>query len=269
MTMKIPIYQADAFASGVFRGNPAAICPLDKWLPDELMQNIAAENNLSETAFIVKEPEGYRIRWFTPSTEVELCGHATLATAHIFYEHLGFDQPDLKFQSRSGWLKISRQTDGSITLDFPANKPVPVTEIPEGIFEGLRIQPAPLFRGAWDYLVLLENQAAIEALNPDFNKLAKTKGRGIIVTAKGDEADFVSRCFYPQCGINEDPVTGSAHTILVPFWSERLNKTKMKAIQLSSRRGNLDCELAGDRVLMSGHAVTYMKGEIEIKAHLG
>ena len=267
--MKIPIYQADAFASGVFRGNPAAICPLDQWLPDELLQNIAAENNLSETAFIVQEPEGYRIRWFTPSTEVDLCGHATLATAHVFYEHLGFDQPGLKFQSKSGWLKIARQADGRITMDFPANKPTPVTEVPAGIFEGLKIAPAPVFRGAWDYLVLLENQAAIEALDPDFNTLAKAPCRGIIVTSKGDQVDFVSRCFYPQSGINEDPVTGSAHTIMVPFWSEKLGKTKMKAIQLSSRRGNLECELVGDRVLMSGHAVTYMKGEIEIQAHLG
>ena len=266
--MKIPIYQADAFTSGVFRGNPAAFCPLDQWLPDELLQNIAAENNLSETAFVVNEPDGYRIRWFTPATEVDLCGHATLATAHIFFSHLGFEQPNLQFQSRSGWLKIKKQPDGRITLDFPANKPQPVTEVPKGLFEGLKIKPAPLFRGAWDYLVLLNNQREIETLDPDFTVLAQTEGRGVIVTAKGDNVDFVSRCFYPQSGINEDPVTGSAHTIMVPFWAEKLGKNKLTAMQLSSRKGNLECEYAGDRVLMSGHAVTYMKGEIEIQEAL-
>jgi PhzF family phenazine biosynthesis protein len=265
--MKIPIYQADAFASGLFRGNPAAICPLDHWLPDELLQSIAAENNLSETAFVVKESDGYRIRWFTPAAEVDLCGHATLAAAHVFYSHLGFDRPQLNFQSRSGWLRITRQPDERITLDFPVNKPITVTEVPEGIFEGLNIQPVPVFRGAWDYLVLLPNQTAIEELKPNFNTLAKAKCRGIIATAKGDQADFVSRCFYPQSGINEDPVTGSAHTIMIPFWAEKLGKTKMKAIQLSSRRGHLDCELVGDRVLISGHAVTYMTGEIQIETN--
>lgn len=262
--MKIPIYQADAFTDALFGGNPAAVCPLQEWLSDALLQQIAAENNLSETAYLLKENNDYHIRWFTPGTEVKLCGHATLASAHILFTVLGHKGDTIIFHSKSGPLKVSKRSNGQLMLDFPANTPEPVTEVPAGLFEGLGIAPAPVFKTSFDYMVVLPSQKAIEALTPDFKKLAQTPCRGVIATAAGDEADFVSRCFYPQSGVDEDPVTGSAHTIMVPYWAKQLNKTSMKAIQLSKRRGCLDCELSGDRVLMSGYAVTYLKGEIEV-----
>jgi PhzF family phenazine biosynthesis protein len=262
--MKIPIYQADAFTDRLFGGNPAAICPLEDWLTDEKMQQIATENNLSETAFLVKDNNDYHIRWFTPGVEVKLCGHATLASAHILFNYLGHGSDTLIFHSKSGPLKVTKLADGKLMLDFPANKPERVTDIPIGIFEGLGIDDAPVFKTSFDYMVVLPSQKIIEALNPDFKTLSQAPCRGVITTAMGDDADFVSRCFYPQSGIDEDPVTGSAHTIMIPYWAEQLSKTKMKAIQLSKRRGYLDCELAGDRVLMSGNAVMFLKGEIEI-----
>ncbi|MFT3933451.1 MAG: PhzF family phenazine biosynthesis protein [Chitinophagaceae bacterium] len=262
--MTIPIYQADAFTDKLFGGNPAAVCPLNDWLSDELLQKIAVENNLSETAYLVKDNNDYHIRWFTPGTEVKLCGHATLASAHILFTILGHKGDTIIFHSKSGPLKVTKRNDGKLMLDFPANPPEQVTDVPAGIFEGLGIDPSPVFKTSFDYMVVLPSQKAIEALKPDFKTLAQTPCRGVIATAKGDDADFVSRCFYPQSGIDEDPVTGSAHTITVPYWAKQLNKTSMKAIQLSARRGYLDCELAGDRVLMSGTAVTYLRGEIEI-----
>ena len=259
--MKLPIYKADAFTNKLFGGNPAAVCPLEEWLPDELMQQLAVENNLSETVFFVKEDDHYRIRWFTPGTEVKLCGHATLASAHIFYTELGYTNDTILFNSLSGMLKVTRKEEGKYMLDFPSNPPQPVDEVPNGMFDGLGISPCPVFKTSFDYMVVLPSQKDVEALSPDFKTLATVKARGVIATAKGDEADFVSRCFYPQSGIDEDPVTGSAHTIMVPYWAKELNKTSMKAIQLSKRKGYLDVELAGDRVLMSGNVVTYMKGE--------
>ncbi|MEP7279624.1 MAG: PhzF family phenazine biosynthesis protein [Bacteroidota bacterium] len=262
--MKIPIYQADAFTNNLFGGNPAAICLLQDWLSDELMQQIAIENNLSETAFLVKDGKDYQIRWFTPGTEVKLCGHATLASAHILFTLLGHPGDSIIFHSKSGPLTVSKIENGKLMLNFPTNIPEPVKEIPFGIFEGLGIESAPVFKTSFDYMVVLPSEKIISLLTPDFKVLAKTPCRGVIVTAPGDEADFVSRCFYPQSGIDEDPVTGSAHTILVPYWAAQLNKTRLQAIQLSRRRGHLDCTLSGDRVLMSGHAVTYLKGEIEI-----
>ena len=262
--MKIPIYQADAFTDTLFGGNPAAVCPLQQWLSDELLQQIAVENNLSETAYLLKEGKDYHIRWFTPGTEVNLCGHATLASAHIIFTQLGHEGDTIIFHSKSGPLKVSQCSNGKLMLDFPANIPELVTEAPTGIFEGLGIAAAPVFKTSFDYMVVLPSQKAVEALTPDFKKLAQTPCRGVIATAAGEEADFVSRCFYPQSGIDEDPVTGSAHTIMVPYWAQQLNKKNMKAIQLSKRRGHLDCELAGDRVLMSGNAVTYLRGEIEV-----
>jgi len=263
--MKIPIYQADAFTEKLFGGNPAAICPLEDWLPEETMQHIALENNLSETAFLVKDNnDDYHIRWFTPGVEVKLCGHATLASAHILFNYIGHDSDTLIFHSKSGPLKVTKLSDGKLKLDFPANKAEQVKDIPRGLFEALSIEPAPVFKTSFDYMVVLPSQKVIEVLNPDFKTLALIPCRGIITTAKGEDVDFVSRCFYPQSGIDEDPVTGSAHTIMVPYWADKLGKTKMKAIQLSKRRGYLDCELAGDRVLMSGRAVMYLKGEIEI-----
>lgn len=262
--MKLPIYVVDAFTNNLFGGNPAAVCPLDAWLPDDLMQKLAAENNLAETVFFVKEGDRYRIRWFTPAVEVKLCGHATLASAHIFYTELGYTKDEILFDSLSGVLRVTKKSEGVYTLDFPADHPQPLSEYPPEIFEGLKISKAEVYKGAFDYMIVLSSQQEIEALQPDMKTIAKIKARGVIATAKGDEADFVSRCFFPQSGIDEDPVTGSAHTSTVPFWAKKFGKNNLKAIQLSKRRGYLDCELKGDRVLMSGNAVTYMKGEYNI-----
>jgi len=258
---KYPVYKVDAFTSHLFGGNSAAVCPLDKWLPDEIMQKLGAENNLAETTFIVKEEDGYRIRWFTPAVEVKLCGHATLATAHIFYTELGYNEPEILFNSLSGVLKVSRKAEGAYTLDFPTDELQPVETPPGEIFEGLGVKPTQVFKTSFDYLVVLDDQETVEALTPDFKILSSVKARGVVVTAKGKEVDFVSRCFFPQSGIDEDPVTGSAHTATTPFWAKQLNKTKLKAVQLSKRRGYLECELMGERVLISGSAVTYLKGE--------
>ncbi|MFT4024667.1 MAG: PhzF family phenazine biosynthesis protein [Flavihumibacter sp.] len=260
--MLLPIYIADAFTDRLFGGNPAAVIPLETWLPDTRMQAIAMENNLSETVFFVKEGNGFRIRWFTPATEVKLCGHATLASAHILYTELGYMADTIHFDSLSGPLTV-RQSEQGITLDFPANPPEE-TDPPAGLFDALKIAPALVFKSSFDYMVLLDNQGAIEALQPDFSALAKIPARGVICTAKGNKADFVSRCFYPQSGINEDPVTGSAHTVTVPFWATQLNKNILQAEQLSARGGQLRCEWQNDRVLMTGTAVTYLKGSIEI-----
>ncbi len=262
--MTIPIYQADAFTAELFGGNPAAVCPLKEWLSDELMQQIAVENNLSETAFLVKENNDYHIRWFTPGTEVALCGHATLASAHILFTQLQHASNTITFHSKSGPLQVTKQDNGQLTLNFPANPPQPVTEVPAGIFDGLGIAPAPVFKTSFDYMVVLPSQKIVEGLAPDFKTLSQTPCRGVIATAAGEEVDFVSRCFYPQSGIDEDPVTGSAHTIMVPYWAAQLKKNTLTAIQLSKRRGLLQCELKDDRVLMSGHAVTYLKGTIEV-----
>lgn len=278
------IYQIDAFAKDFFQGNPAAVVPLQEWLPDDLMQRIAMENNLAETAFFVPEGENYVIRWFTPTVEVALCGHATLASGLVLFEHLGYKGDLIRFRSlKSGILEVSRgrgpaagvsgagksaagaagSAPGLLTLNFPAGAPQPVDPASLGvIFEGLGLPPQPLFKGPFDYMVVLDNPEAVAALQPDFRRLAAAPGRGVVVTAPGDESDFVSRCFFPQSGIDEDPVTGSAHTMLVPYWAERLGKQRLSAIQLSARRGWLDCQLAGDRVYLSGYAKTFMKGEI-------
>ncbi|HRP58152.1 PhzF family phenazine biosynthesis protein [Agriterribacter sp.] len=260
--MTIPIYQADAFTEKTFGGNPAAVCSLKEWLPDALMQNIALENNLAETAFIVAENNGYRIRWFTPTVEVDLCGHATLAAAHIFFNHLQYKQKEIGFHSKSGLLKVIRQKNGQLTLDFPCDHFEKATAIPPAIEEGLKIDVTEVYKGRFDYMVVANSQQTVENLQPDFKTLATVKSRGVLVTAPGKESDFVSRCFFPQSGIDEDPVTGSAHTLLTPYWAGTLGRNRLTAIQLSARRGYLDCELSGNRVLMSGYAVTYMKGEI-------
>jgi len=254
------IYQVDAFTDSLFAGNPAAVCPLDEWLPDELMQKLGMENNLAETAFFVKLDDGsYHIRWFTPTVEVDLCGHATLASAYVLFNELGYADNVIRFQSKSGELMVTRNGD-MITLDFPANPPA-VVEVPEGLLEGLKISSGKVMFGGWDYVVVLDSQEAVEQLDPDFLTLGKVKARGFTSTAKGNDVDFVSRSFFPQSGINEDPVTGSAHTIVTPYWSKELDKTKLTAKQLSSRGGFLLCELKGDRVLMSGKGKLYMKGE--------
>lgn len=262
--MKIPIYQVDAFTDKMFGGNPAAICPLNEWLPDDLLQQIGNENNLSETAFLVKDGKDYHIRWFTPTVEVDLCGHATLASAKIIFHEWNFPGEEIIFHSKSGILKVKKEINGKLTLNFPNNKPFVVYNPPAGMLEALRLPEAIVYKGPFDYMVIVESQQEVEALQPDFKLLAQFECRGIVVTAPGNESDFVSRCFYPQSGIDEDPATGSAHTVMTPYWAERLGKNKLSAIQLSPRRGYFECELADDRVLMSGYAVIYMRGEITL-----
>ena len=258
----IPVFVVDAFASNPFEGNPAAICPLAEWLPDGLMQQIAMENNLSETAFTVPYEDAWQIRWFTPTVEVDLCGHATLAAAHVFYTMLGHTDPAIRFFSKSGWLTVYRSAEG-LTLDFPADHATPV-EMDEQIIRGLGIRPVSLWKGTYDYMAVLENEQQVRELRPDFSILASIKARGILVTARGEQIDFVSRCFFPPAGVNEDPVTGSAHCLLTPFWGHHLNRTRMDAVQLSDRKGYLRCEWKGDRVWMTGSARIYLKGEIFI-----
>ncbi len=259
--MKIPIYQVDAFTDRLFAGNPAAVCPLDFWLENELLQQIAQENNLSETAFLVPRNETYEIRWFTPVAEVKLCGHATLASAHVLFNHLGFKGNTIRFHSRdSGELTVTRK-EKLLTLNFPKDDLQPALP-PEGLLEALGKKPAEIWKGGSDYLLYYPAQEDIEELNPDFFKLKKVEARGIIVTAPGYECDFVSRFFGPAVGVNEDPVTGSAHTSLTPFWAHRLNQIEFDAQQLSGRGGQLHCQLAGERVLISGQARNYLTGTI-------
>jgi PhzF family phenazine biosynthesis protein len=261
--MKIKLFQVDAFTDRVFGGNPAAVCIIDEWLEDELMQNIAAENNLSETAFAVKIDSAYEIRWFTPNSEVDLCGHATLASAHVLYKHYHFPGDKIIFQSRTrGELAVLREGE-FLTLDFPADPPVKI-DGPQKLIDAIGKLPAESFRGNSDYLLVYDTQKDIEDISPDFTLLAEIDLRGIIVTAPGNETDFVSRFFAPKLEINEDPVTGSAHTTLTPFWSGRLHKKALTATQLSRRRGDLKCKLLNSRVHITGKAVTFLVGEIEI-----
>jgi len=259
--MTIPIYQADAFTSSLFGGNPAAICPLDKWLPDETMQKIASENNLAETAFFVPEGDGYKLRWFTPEFEIDLCGHATLASAHIIFTELGYTKESIHFETlKAGTLTVSRAGD-KYTMDFPSRPPI-VIEVPNGLVEALGgKEPKSILRSR-DYFLVYDNEEDITELSPDFTALSKFDTVGFIVTARGNNSDFVSRFFAPGAGIPEDPVTGSAHCNLIPYWADKLGKNKLHAYQLSARKGELWCELKGERVLMSGNAVTYLKGEI-------
>lgn len=255
-------YQVDAFADQVFKGNPAAIVPLDKWLTDDLMQNIAEENNLSETAFFVKENGRYHIRWFTPEEEVDLCGHATLAAAFVINKYIEPDNTTILFNSKSGHLSVEVK-DHLFILDFPTDT-LEETSPQEGLLEslGLSSDNVEVYRGKDDYLVIVEHQHQVEALDPDLAILNKINSRGVIVTAPGKEVDFVSRCFFPRCGIPEDPVTGSAHTTMIPYWAQKLIKTKMTARQISRRTGDLQCEYLDDRVKIGGRAVLYAIGEI-------
>jgi len=257
------MYQIDAFANAVFKGNPAAVCILDNWLDADLMQRIAAENNLAETAFAVKRDADYEIRWFTPTTEVALCGHATLATAHVLFNHLDFKGSTIQFFSRhSGHLSVTKNGE-FLTLDFPSDT-IKEVNAPREILDAFQLKPERVFQGGTDYMLLFRNQQEIEQMDPDMALLKKFKARGIIITAPGDSVDFVSRFFAPGSGVDEDPVTGSAHTTLTPFWSQKLNKKKLVAKQLSKRVGDLNCELVDDRVKITGKAVTYLIGEIQI-----
>ena len=258
------MFQVDAFTERLFGGNPAAVCLLDEWLTEDVMQHIAAENNLAETAFIKAAGGGYEIRWFTPTVEVDLCGHATLASAHVLYQYAAYKDAEIVFSSRlSGLLKV-RRDGGLLTLDFPADRFEKVPT-PAALTAALGIEPMETYRGKTDYMAVLPSEQAIKDLRPDFVALGTIKDcRGIIVTAEGTSTDFVSRFFAPQSGINEDPVTGSAHTTLTPYWAGVLGKNDLTALQLSERRGHLWCKHNGNRVAISGHAVTYMQGEIEI-----
>lgn len=261
--MTIPIYQADAFTSELFGGNPAAVCPLTEWLPDEVMQKIAFENNLAETAFFVPDEKGYHLRWFTPELEIDLCGHATLATAHIIFTELGFTGASINFSTEKAGVLVVTKTGDRYTLDFPSRPPYPA-EMPDGLLEGLNNKMPIAVMRSRDYFLVYENEQDIIDMEPNHFLLSKIDAIGIIVTAPGKDVDFVSRFFAPACGVPEDPVTGSAHCNLIPYWAEKLGKTKLHAYQLSARKGELWCEFKGERVLMSGKAVTYLKGEIFI-----
>jgi PhzF family phenazine biosynthesis protein len=259
--MQIPFYQVDAFTDHLFGGNPAGICPLNEWIPEELMQKIAAENNLSETAFFVPEKDDYRIRWFTPTVEVDLCGHATLASGHVLFNHLNYTRNIAHFESRSGVLNV-RKNKNYIILDFPAASFKKITR-PEILIKALGKNFSEVYSSN-DYMVVFDSEKDILELKPDFQLLSQLETRGVIVTARGTDVDFVSRFFAPAVGINEDPVTGSAHTILTPYWADKLNKTELTASQLSERRGKLFCKYLGDRVEISGKAVTYLTGKINV-----
>ena len=260
--MRIPIYQIDAFTGERFRGNPAAVCPLEEWLPDELMQKIASENNLSETAFFVQQADSYQLRWFTPATEVDLCGHATLASAYVIARILKPRMRRIAFTSNSGPLAV--EVDGDlIRLDFPVDVPRPVAPLP-GLQQALGITPQEVLTSRIKYLLALASEAEVRVLAPDFAALAQLEHGGVIVTAPGADCDFVSRFFAPRLGVPEDPVTGSAHCVLVPYWAARLGKNELHARQLSPRGGELFCEAHGARVWMAGRAVKYLEGFIDL-----
>lgn len=258
--MKLPIYQIDAFAEAPFHGNPAAVCPLEGWLPDSLLQSIAEENNLAETAFYVEANECYQLRWFTPVKEVDLCGHATLAVAHVIFRRNGSELSRINFESRSGPLTVEREGN-LLTLDFPIQRGERC-EVPDGMTEALGASPTECYR-ALDHMAVFEEEEQIVAITPDFSLLKRLDLRGVIVTATGNESDFVSRFFAPNYGIDEDPVTGSAHCTLAPYWSDRLHKRHLTARQLSKRGGELLCRVEDDRVLISGRTVPFMEGTIQ------
>lgn len=255
------IYQIDAFSNQVFKGNPAAVVPLENWLPSEMMQRIAAENNLAETAFFVKEENHFHIKWFTPTVEIELCGHATLASAFVIYNYLHYDKEEIHFTCQVGDLFVRKKEDW-ITLNFPSIE-TQIIKAPEVLAQAIGTHPIAFYDSKTKYVALLEDEDAVQHCQPDFNLINQLQ-KNLIITAKGREVDFVSRFFAPQSGINEDPVTGSAHSVLIPFWAKKLNKTELTAMQLSERTGLLKCQHLGERVEMSGQAVCYLVGDIFI-----
>lgn len=257
--MEIPAYQVDAFTSSIFGGNPAMVCPLDEWLPDETLQAIAMENNLSETAFFVKAGDGFHLRWFTPAVEVDLCGHATLASAYVLFEFLEPKREEVTFTTASGELAVTRHRHG-LALDFPSRPPRAVDPCP-GLIEALGPRPAEVL-AARDYLVVYENEDTVRSLEPDMRALLDIDLFAVIVTAPGRRQDFVSRFFAPAKGVDEDPVTGSAHCTLIPYWAARLGKSNLIARQVSLRGGDLFCEHRGDRVTIAGEAALFLKGTI-------
>jgi predicted PhzF superfamily epimerase YddE/YHI9 len=261
--MRLTIYHIDAFARHVFKGNPAAICPLEKWPEDALMQSIAAENNLSETAFFAPDGDEFKIRWFTPTSEIDLCGHATLAAGWVLYHERGFKGDRILFKSENERLEVTRERD-MLVLNFPA-RPAKKTTAPTGLGVGLGAKPKAVL-AARDYLCVFESEKQVRELRPDFAAL-KRLDKMVIVTAKGKDCDFVSRFFAPGLGVDEDPVTGSAHCTLVPYWAHELGKEKLHAVQVSKRGGELFCELLKDRVKMAGRATKYLEGFIEVPEH--
>jgi len=261
--MSQKIYVVDAFTDSIFSGNPAAVCPLEKWLPDQVMQNIAMENNLAETAFFVRSGDVFQIRWFTPVLEVDLCGHATLASAYVLFLYEGYYGETIQFHSaRSGVLSVSRSGD-VLTMNFPADV---FEEIPldDRLLRCFEIAPQKAFLGKTDYMLVFQSEEQIKNIIPNMSNISALGLRGVIITAMGKDVDFVSRFFAPQSGINEDPVTGSAHTTLTPYWSKVLGKETMTAMQLSARKGHVQCTLLGDRVEISGKAKLYMQGIIHL-----
>ncbi|OQP65525.1 isomerase [Niastella vici] len=256
------IFQVDAFCQGLFTGNPAGVCPLENWIPNKVMQDIAAENNLAETAFFVKSGNQYEIRWFTPMVEVDLCGHATMAAAHVLFNHKGYKEDTITFMSpRSGELMVTKTADG-LTLDFPVDELKPVS-IKNEMVQCFKALPIEVYRGKTDYMFVFPDENDIINIQADLMEIAKYKdARGIIVTSMGKSVDFVSRFFAPQSGIPEDPVTGSAHTTLTPYWSRKLGKDEMTAHQLSPRKGFLKCKNLGERIQISGTAKTFMAGKM-------
>lgn len=261
--MRLPIYQVDAFTDELFRGNPAAVVPLTTWLPDDLMQKIAAENNLAETAFIMRDGGDWAIRWFTPTVEIDLCGHATLASAFVISRFLDPQARHLRFASRTaGALEVSGDGD-LLTLDFPSRPAVPVA-IPADVVAALGGGNPMAALEARALMLVYDQAAAVQALTPDFSALARSTDHMVIVTAPGTDVDFVSRVFAPNEGIPEDPVTGAAHCTLIPYWAERLGRQHLAARQVSARGGRLHCALTADRVKIGGHAVLYLEGHIHV-----
>ncbi|MEZ5029889.1 MAG: PhzF family phenazine biosynthesis protein [Saprospiraceae bacterium] len=260
--MELPIYVVDAFAQGRFSGNPAAVIPVEAWPEDRLMQQIAQENNQAETAFIKPIDGAYHIRWFTPTIEVNLCGHATMASAHVLVHHLNQRESKYRFWSRSGWLHVDCVGE-AYALDLPADELKPV-DIPPFMFDALGLDVLEFWKGRDDFLALVDNSQMLRRLTPDFSLITRLKSRGLIVTAADEEFDFVSRCFYPQSGIDEDPATGSAHTTLTRFWADRTGKSNLSAFQASERGASIICTLDQERVILQGRCYTYLQGQITI-----
>ena len=260
--MKIKQYQVDAFATRAFEGNPAAVCPLENWLDDDLLQAVAEENNLSETAFFVPSAKGFQLRWFTPVDEVDLCGHATLAAAHVLFEELGYTEPVITFETRSGELFVKKHGD-LLQMDFPACPPRPCG-MSESLEQALGVRPIEVL-AADDYMAVFDRETNLRSITPNYDLLSRLDLRGVIITAPGEDVDFVSRFFAPRLGVPEDPVTGSAYCTLAPFWAERLGRQNLRARQLSGRGGRVGCHVRGDRVAITGRAVHFMQGVIEVE----
>ena len=258
----IRIFYVDAFTKELFKGNPAAVCILKKWPGDDVLQSIAFENNLSETAFVNLREDPLRIRWFTPTLEVELCGHATLATARILFDEYFQNDTKISFQSKSGEL-VALQKDDMIYLDFPIDHPTVIESEPL-IRESLKREPVEILKGKSDYLAIMASEKDIKNLQPDFSTMAEINSRGLVVSARSSKFDFISRCFYPQTGVNEDPVTGSAHCMLAAYWGKKLNKDKLNAYQASARGGYLQCEISNERIILGGLSKRYLEGTINL-----